>query len=425
MIEKSSKPMPDDCFAYGGELMRHDDAIKMLLERTRCTSSSETIPLAMAAGRILAAPVIAPRPIPAFDNAAMDGYAMAHASLSGETELPVTATVAAGHPLARKLKPGEAVRIFTGAKMPEGADTVVMQEIAIPTERGGKKFVIIPGGIKKGANHRLAGEDVAKGAELVTPGTRLRPQDIAAIASTGTGEVECYAPLKVALVSSGDEIIRPGEPFRPGAVYDSNTFLLNALLSALPVTITDLGILPDRLDIVRDTLKNAAQTHDLILTSGGSSQGDEDHMSAAVEALGSLNMWRLAIKPGKPLGFGQIGKAVFLGLPGNPVAAAVTFWMYATPLLARMGGANWQPPRRLYLPSAFDMPSRKTGRREFMRGSLVEKDGQLHADKFARDGSGLISSLRESDGLIELPEDLESIAQGDLLAFIPYEMLGV
>ncbi|HHK74000.1 MAG TPA: molybdopterin molybdenumtransferase MoeA, partial [Rhizobiales bacterium] len=250
MMKTEPGPGPDDCFAYGGELMRHDDAIKMILERTRLTAAPRRFTLAEAAGKILAAPVIAPRPIPAFNNAAMDGYAMAHASLNGETRLPVTATVAAGHPLTRKLEAGEAVRIFTGAKMPEGADTVVMQEVARPIEQDGNKFVIIPDGIRKGANHRLAGEDVAEGAELVSPGTKLRPQDIAAIASTGTGEIECYAPLRVALVSSGDEIIRPGEDFRPGAVYDSNTFLLRALLAALPVTITDLGILPDRFEVV-------------------------------------------------------------------------------------------------------------------------------------------------------------------------------
>ncbi len=424
MTKKTVKPVQNDCFAHDGGLMRHDDAIRMLLARTRTISKTGCVALGGAAGRVLAAPVIAPRPIPAFDNAAMDGYAVAHAALDGETRLPVTGIVAAGHPLERPLKTGEAVRIFTGAKMPEGADSVVMQEDARAFERGGQQFVTIPAGVKKGANRRLAGEDVARGAELVSKGTRLRPQDIAAIASTGAGEVECYAPLKVALVSSGDEIIRPGEDFRPGAVYDSNTFLLNALLGSLPVTVTDLGILPDRFDVVRDALEEAAADHDLILTSGGSSQGDEDHMSAAVTALGSLNMWRLAIKPGKPLGFGQIGEAVFLGLPGNPVAAAVTFWLYARPLLARMGGANWTPPRRLYLPSAFAMPKRKTGRREFMRGSLVEKDGVLHADRYSRDGSGLISSLRESDGLIELPEELTSVAKGDQLAFIPYEMLG-
>ncbi len=423
MNKKTAKPAQNDCFAHNGGLMRHDDAIKMLLARTRTVSKTAYVALGGAAGRVLAAPVIAPRPIPAFDNAAMDGYAVAHDSLNGETQLPVTGVVAAGHPLERPLKAGEAVRIFTGAKMPEGADSVVMQEEAQAFERSGQQFVTLPAGVKKGANRRLAGEDVARGAELVAKGTRLRPQDIAAIASTGAGEIECYAPLKVALVSSGDEIIRPGEVFRPGAVYDSNTFLLNALLGSLPVTVTDLGILPDRFDVVRDALEEAAANHDLILTSGGSSQGDEDHMSAAVSALGSLNMWRLAIKPGKPLGFGQIGEAVFLGLPGNPVAAAVTFWLYARPLLARMGGANWTPPRRLFLPSAFDMPGRKTGRREFMRGSLIEKDGVLHADRYSRDGSGLISSLRESDGLIELPEELASMEKGDLLAFIPYEML--
>ncbi len=425
MTKTPLSPLPDDCFAHAGDLMRHDEAIEMILARTATLSPAGSIALEQAAGRVLAQPVTAPRPIPAFDNAAMDGYAMAHQSLDGKTELPVTHIIAAGHPMPRRLNPGEAVRIFTGAEMPEGADTVVMQEVTTTREDNGLTFVTIPEGVKKGANRRRAGEDVAKGAELVSAGTRLRPQDLAAIASTGTRFVECYKPLRVALVSSGDEIIRPGEEFRPGAVYDSNTYLLRALLAPLPVSITDLGIWSDKFETVRDGLREAAKKHDLILTSGGSSLGDEDHMSAAVAELGSLNMWRLAIKPGKPLGLGQIGNAVFLGLPGNPVAAAVTFWLYANPLLARMGGANWSAPRRLYLPAAFAMPGRKTGRREFLRGSLVERDGKLHVDKYSRDGSGLISSLRESDGLIELPEELESIHEGDLVGFIPYEMLGI
>ena len=408
--------------------MRHDEVIALLQDRLAPVARLERLKLEQAAGRVLAEPVIAPRPIPAFDNAAMDGYGFAHASLNAgaATELPVGAVVAAGHPLGRALAPGEAVRIFTGAEMPAGADSVVMQEMVEAETRDGREFVTIPAGIRPGANRRRAGEDVAAGAAIAAAGTRLRPQDMAAIASTGTGEITCYAPLRVALVSSGDEIIRPGAPFRDGAVYDANTYLLRAFLSQLPVTVTDLGILPDRAEIVENALAEAAAEHDLIMTSGGSSVGDEDHMTNAVSKLGRLNMWRLAIKPGKPLAFGRIGAAVFLGLPGNPVAAAVTYLMYARLLLARLGGADWAAPRRLMLPSAFEIAARKTGRREFLRGSRVTgPDGALAIDRYFRDGSGLISSLRESDGLIELPEDLASVGKGDPIAFIPFSELGM
>lgn len=420
--------LPDDCFAHAKDLMWHDDVIAMLLERLTPVARTEHITLEEAAGRVLAEPVIAPRPIPAFDNAAMDGYGFSHTSLKkGEkTELPVTAVIAAGHPLGRSVRPGEAVRIFTGAEMPEGADTVVMQEMVETRTDNGQDYATFPAGIKLGANRRLAGEDVAAGSAIAKAGARLRPQDMAAIASTGTGQVTCFAPLRVALVSSGDEIIRPGTAFREGAVYDSNTFLLRSFLKQLPVTVTDYGILPDEAGVVESTLKEAAGTHDLIMTSGGSSVGDEDHMTNAVAKLGNLNMWRLAIKPGRPLAFGQIGDAVFLGLPGNPVAAAVTFMMYAHLLLARLGGADWSPPVRTMLPSAFDMPSRKTGRREFLRGKrIVKDDGRIQIGRYFRDGSGLISSLRESDGLIELPENLASIKKGDLIAFLPFSELGM
>lgn len=420
--------LPDDCFAHAGDLMRHDEVIALLLQRLTPLAKVERLKLEQAAGRVLAEPVIAPRPIPAFDNAAMDGYGFAHGSLNADaaTQLPVTAVVAAGHPLDRAVQPGEAVRIFTGAEMPPGADTVVMQEMVTTGSQDGRDLVTIPAGIKHGANRRRAGEDVAAGAAIAAAGTVLRPQDMAAIASTGAGEVMCHALLKVALISSGDEIIRPGTDFRDGAVYDANTFLLRAFLARLPVIVTDYGILPDRAELVESALSEAAASHDLIITSGGSSVGDEDHMTNAVAKLGHLNMWRLAIKPGKPLAFGQIGDAVFLGLPGNPVAAAVTFMMYARLLLARLGGADWTPPLRIPLPSAFDLPSRKTGRREFLRGRRVlDESGRMTIDRYFRDGSGLISSLRESDGLIELPEDLAAIKKGDPIAFIPFSELGM
>jgi molybdopterin molybdotransferase len=320
---------------------------------------------------------------------------------------------------------GTAARIFTGAVMPEGHDTVVMQEDVVPATVDGRALLVVPAGLKRGANVRKAGEDVAGGATLLEAGAVLRPQDLAALASIGLGEIDCFARLKVAIVSSGDEVVRTGAPLARGQVYDANTAMLGALIASAGATPTDLGVWPDDAAVVRQRLAEAARAYDVIVTSGGASMGEEDHLVAALDALGKRHMWQLAIKPGRPMSFGQIGDSVVLGLPGNPVAVFVCFLLYVWPLLRRMGGAAWPEPRRYRLPALFDFTGRKPGRREFWRGMLRETPAGLGVDKFARDGSGLISGLRAADGLIEIPENAGDVHAGDLVAFIPFAEYGI
>jgi molybdopterin molybdotransferase len=245
------------------------------------------------------------------------------------------------------------------------------------------------------------------------------------LASMGMAEVPCYARLKVAIVSTGDEVVRPGAPFTEGQVYDANAPLLGALIASAGALPTDLGVLPDKPEEVQRRLAEAARSFDAVILSGGASRGEEDHVVAALDAIGKRHLWQLAVKPGRPMSFGQIGDCVVLGLPGNPVAVFVCFLLYVWPLLRRMGGAGWPEPRRYRLPALFAFPGRKTGRREFWRGILKETPHGLGVDKFARDGSGLITGLRAADGLIDIPEDVGAVQPGDLVAFIPFSEFGI
>jgi molybdopterin molybdotransferase len=415
----TARRLLDDCFLHDKDRLRHDEALELLAARLSPVARVEEIELGHALGRVLAKPVVAPRPIPAFTNAAVDGYALSASDLAmqSETRLEIAMRIAAGHPAIVSLSEGQAARIFTGAPLPDGADTVVMQEDC-ETDDG---FVSLPEGVASGMNVRRAGEDVNTGEIVAEEGIRLTPQLLAAIASTGTAVVSCYVPLKVALISSGDEVLRPGDPFARGSVYDSNHYLLSGLLPGAVAQITDFGILPDDKTIVRQALIDAARTQDVIITTGGASRGEEDHMVSLVSELGKLHGWQLAIKPGRPLTFGQIDNCVFLGLPGNPVAAFVCFLLYAQPMFAHLQGANWAPPQRFYLPAGFAITKKKPDRREFWRGWI--EDGKLQ--KFARDGSGLVSGLTAATGLIEVPEDVTSVAEGDLLGFMPFSAFNI
>jgi molybdopterin molybdotransferase len=317
------------------------------------------------------------------------------------------------------------VRIFTGAILPSGHDSVVLQEDVEAKVDGDRTIVSIPAGLKRGANVRRAGEDVEAGATLIEAGTVLRAQDLAALASLGMADAACFARLKVAVVSSGDEVVRPGQPFSEGLVYDANAPMLQALIASAGAEPSDLGVLPDDPAEVRGRLADAAQRYHAIVVTGGASRGEEDHTVAALDALGKRHLWQLAIKPGRPMSLGQIGDSVVLGLPGNPVAVFVCFLLYAWPMLRRMGGAAWPEPHRYRLPALFAFPGRKVGRREYWRGILKETPHGLGVDKFARDGSGLISGLRAADGLIEIPEDVEDVRPGDRVAFIPFGEFGI
>jgi len=410
--------LSDDCFAHGGRLMRVEEARVLLDQVVSRVSEADSVPLHQALGRILLEDVVADFDVPPHDNSAVDGYAIFFEDLDpkAETILPVTGRVAAGHLLDHPARHGEAVRIFTGAPMPDGPDTVMMQE---DCRLDGGKVTIAPG-IKKGANRRARGEDFAAGSIVLRRGMRLRPQDLGQAAATGRRELLVARPLRAALFSTGDELREAGTPLPPGCIYDSNRATIHGLLSGLGCAVTDLGILPDRLDSVRTALDAAARNHDLIVTSGGVSVGEEDHVKTAVEALGKLHLWRLAIKPGRPLALGQVGTVPFVGLPGNPVAVMVTFLNIVRPMILRLMGAEAPAPRRFQVRADF-AHKKKGGRREWLRVRLAGDGPETwRAVVFPRAGAGILSSMVEADGLVELPEDLTQLEPGALVEFLPF-----
>lgn len=423
-----NKKLKDDCFLHDEDRLTHHEALAILRERIEPVTTIERVDTDQAPGRVLAENITAPRDIPAHTNAAVDGYAFAYADYDSEagTRFKVSGRAAAGHQADAEVAPGTAVRIFTGASVPDALDTIVMQEDTTTEEEDDTSWVTIPGGLKHGANRRLAGEDVREGDVMLRAGCRLRPQDAAAAASAGKGSLACYERLRVAVYSTGDEVIRAGQKLAPGQVYDANAPMLHGLIEACGAEIVDLGVLPDHRAAVAASLQAAAEVYDVVLTSGGASRGEEDHIIESVDELGKLHMWQIAVKPGRPMAFGQIGDSVFLGLPGNPVAVFVCFLLYVRPVLIRLAGGNWPEPTRYPLGAAFSVPKKKTGRREFWRGFLTASDnGMLMAGKFPRDGSGLITGLCEADGLIEISEDTESISEGEAVAFIPFSEFGI
>ncbi len=418
--------LTDDCFAAGGALTPLDAALAQILPRLEPVTGEEHVGLADALGRILAREVISSIDVPGADNSAADGYAVHFDDLdpAAETRLPVIGRAAAGHPHSHSVPRGAALRIFTGALIPPGPDTVMMQE---DCRREGDVVCIRPG-INRGSNLRKAGEDIRAGAVALPLGCRLRAQDIGLAAALGCRSLTVSTRLRVALFSTGDELAEPGQRLSPGQIYDSNRYTLGALLRQLGVRVGDLGILRDRRSAVEAALAEAAAGHDAIITSGGVSTGEEDHVRAALEAQGSLHFWRLAIKPGRPVALGQLlqgGRRVaFIGLPGNPVAAMVTFLRVARPiLLGLMGGRDLTPTH--YRVAARFEHRKKKDRREFVRARLVrEADGVLAAVKFPRDGAGILTSLVEADGLVELPESLTRLEPGSMVDFLPFSELG-
>lgn len=423
------KTASNDCFAASAELMRHADAVEQLKLAIMPTAKTEAVPLAAAGSRVLAEAVCSPYPVPRHTNAAVDGYAFSSTDYDADagTTLPTAGRASAGHPLAPGTRlSGAAVRILTGAVMPDELDSIAMQEDTESLQDGERAMVRLPRGLKAGANVRKAGEDLQQGQEIFAPGHILRPQDLAALASIGHGTVKCFRRLRVGIVSSGDEIVRAGaRELDIGEVYDANAPMLGALVGLTGAEVIDLGVWPDELDQVTRRLAEAARDLDVILTSGGASQGEEDYMSAALASLGSRHFWRIAVKPGRPMMFGQIDQAMMIGLPGNPVAVFVCFLMYVYPLLRCLAGAAWPTPRPIMMPAAFGFPNRKLGRREFWRASLIDGPDGARVEKFARDGSGLISGLRAADGLIEIDENVPAIRRGDPVAFIPFSEFGI
>lgn len=411
-----------DSFEAGAKPMPVGEAVELLRSRLACVAGVECVPLPDAEGRVLAGPLISPIDLPGFDNSAVDGYAVRFSDLSpgSETRLVVAGRVAAGHALAPGETAGKAVRIFTGAPMPEGMDTVFMQEDCRILDDGS---VALPPGLSQGANRRRRGEDLSAGAEALGQGRRLMPEDIGLAAALGVDYLDVRRRLRAAIFSTGDEIVAPGSPLRPAAVYDANRFLLHALLRRLGVEVTDLGILVDDAAVIGAALREASDTHDLVLTSGGVSTGEEDHVKAALSDTGSLVFWRLAIKPGRPLAIGVVSGTPFVGLPGNPVAAFVTFVSVVRPLIAVLSGAALEPDRHVPVTSGFAY-RKKAGRREFLRVSLRrEPSGVVIAEKYPMEGSAVLTSLTRTQGFVELPEESTSVNAGDKVSYIDFGLV--
>lgn len=403
-------------------------ALDLLRSRVGAVAETEDVALDAAPGRFLASAVVSHRDSPSFDNVAVDGFAFAHADLASgvSTRLDLApGRAAAGHPHGATLRPGSALRVLTGAALPRGADTVVMQE---DVTLDGAQVIIPPGRLQLGANRRLIGEDVRTGQRVLEAGCRLRPQDIGAAATAGHAVLEVFRRLRVAVLSTGDELQEPGVPLgsgpEGGTVFDLNRPMLKALLSGLPVEIRDLGILDDSRARIEATLAAAAGEVDAIITTGGASRGDEDHIVPAIARLGHLHLWQIAIKPGRPLAFGQVGDTVFLGLPGNPVAAMICFLLFARPVLTVLGGGRWPEPGRFPVTAGFAF-EKKAGRREYLRGALTRTDAGPLAHRIAREGSGILTALVEADGLIELDEDRTRVALGEPVDFLPFESFGL
>mgnify|MGYP002624459420 CR=1 FL=1 len=401
-----------------------DEALQRLVDGTRAHASRrvETVSTFDALHRVLAADVTSALDVPPQDNTSMDGYALRAADVpEAGTVLPVAQRIPAGV-VGEPLAPGHAARIFTGAEVPPGADAVVMQEQceALPAADGadGLGSVRIDTTPSPGQWVRRRGEDVRAGAVVLRAGTRVRRQPLGLAATVGAATLDVAPKPRVALFSTGDELVMPGEPLPPGAIYNSNRYTLRALLQAAGCEVVDLGIVPDRLDATRQALRDAATAADLILTSGGVSVGEEDHLRPAVMAEGSLDLWKIAIKPGKPLAFGRVGEALFIGLPGNPVSSFVTFVLAVAPVLRGLQGAEPSGAAPLALPAAFDWP-RPDKRREFLR---VRRNAEGALALFPNQSSGVLTSTVWADGLVDNPPG-QPIARGDLVRFLSLDSL--
>lgn len=408
-----------DCDSHQPSLKPVDEALSYLLAEAKTVTQIESVPLDQALGRVLADTVSSQVDVPPWDNSAMDGYALRADDLSGETsQITIAQRIAAGS-VGQPLKPGSAARIFTGAPIPSGADTVVIQELC---EARGEHLIVHEKPVA-GANIRRAGEDILQGEVILKPGLRLEAYHLGLAASVGIAELPVYRKLKVALFSSGDELIMPGKSLGPGQIYNSNQFTLTGLLQQLGCETVELGIVEDTFEATCEALRQGAEEADLVLASGGVSVGEEDHVKPAVESLGSLALWKIASRPGKPLAFGHINGTPFLGSPGNPVSLFVTFLIFTRPFIKRMQGVTTaiQPSSRKVI-AGFNKGANDK-RQEYARGRLeTDEQGREVVRLFGNQSSGVLTSVTWANGLVVVPP-LTAVAPGDLVEFIPYSEL--
>jgi len=399
-------------------LKTYDEALALLLSHAEPLVETEQVPLTEALGRVLAAPVTSLIDVPGWDYSAMDGYAVRAADVpAAGTTLPVSQRIPAGS-APQPLDPGSAARIFTGAPIPAGCDSVVIQEVCT----GDDGQVTVNAGASVGSNIRRRGEDIGAGDEIIAVGTRLAPQHLGLAASVGVAALTVRRRLKVAVFTSGDELVTPGEPLTPGKIYNSNRYSAIGLLQALGCEVVDLGIVEDDLEATLAAMREAGARADLVLASGGVSVGEEDHVKPAVERLGSLDMWKIAIRPGKPVAFGRIGDAHFLGSPGNPVSLFVTFLLFARPFILKRQGRMDCIPMPIRARAAFDWPG-PDKRREFHRGRLErDADGELWVHAHPSRSSGVLSSVTWANGLIVIAEN-RKLNHGDMVDFLPFSEL--
>lgn len=413
-------PLRNDCFAMpqGAHWTPVSDALAHLRARLQPVTGAKGVPLADGTDRILAGPAIALRAHPPATNAAVDGYAFKGPIPEGAHQMPlVTGRAAAGAPYDGAVPAGHAVRILTGADVPAGTDTIILQE-DVTTDGTAIAF---HGPLKQGANARQAGEDMAKGQVIFPAKRKLSPCDLATLASAGVGCLNVRKRLRVGVISTGDELLAPGAMAKPGRIYDANRPMLCAAIQRWGYEAHDLGIAPDDRGAIKAMLDQATEDCDVILSSGGASAGDEDHMSALLKDTGSLALWRIAIKPGRPLALGLWNKTPVFGLPGNPVAAAVCAMIFARPALSVLAGAGWVEPVSYQLPAAFSK-RKKDGRSEYLRARLTP-EGTV--ETFGSEGSGRVSGLSWATGLVALPHESLQIEPGTPVTYIPFKEMGL
>ena len=401
------------------QMLSFEQAFHQLIQQAHPTQKTETVPLAKAVGRVLAQPVQSQMDVPAQDNSQMDGYALHSYDLSHDQHFEVSQRITAGQAATQPLATGTVARIFTGAPIPPQANAVVMQENVEMIDDNTVRVKQTK--VAAGDHIRRQGEDIAQGATILEAGHRLRAQDLGLIASIGQAEVCVYVPLKIATFTTGDELLAPGEPWQPGKIYNANHTMIQSMMQQWGFSLIDLGRIPDDFETTRATLQKASEVADVVVTTGGVSVGEEDHLKPAVNALGQLDLWRVKMKPGKPLAFGSVNGTPFIGLPGNPVSAFATCYLFARAFLLRSQGVQSVQIKPYWVKADFDWPQAGL-RREFVRAQLVSgpNDSETQVILYPQQGSGVLTSTVWGEGFVVIEEDTP-VARGDTVAFLPFD----